>query len=67
MTVYWYAPSTKEITHADVYLFKDEQGCKDAIQKALRIAMVYASEGDRVSATCSVVSPPEKPDNSTEL
>ncbi len=59
MHLYYYAPKTLEVTFVDSYLFKDEGSCKDAIPKALQIATVYASEGDRVSASCVGMTPPE--------
>jgi hypothetical protein len=73
--IYYYAPKTLEITYVDSYLFKDEDSCRDAIGRALQIASPYAGDGDRVSAKCVGVSPPdfEKPDekrdspNSTDL
>lgn len=48
--VYWYAPKTLEVTYVDSYLFKDEASCKEAIPKALMIALPTASEGDLVMA-----------------
>jgi hypothetical protein len=57
--VYYYAPKTLEVTYVDSYLFKDEASCKEAIPKALHIAMPYASEGDLVSASCVGMTPPE--------
>jgi hypothetical protein len=73
--IYYYAPKTLEITYVDSYLFKDEDSCRDAISRALQIAVPYAGDGDRVSAKCVGVSPPDfgKPDekrdspNSTDL
>jgi len=73
--VYYYAPKTLEVTYVDSYLFKDEASCKEAISKALQIAMPYAGEGDLVSASCVGMTPPEAivdrraspPNGSTEL
>jgi hypothetical protein len=75
MHIYYYAPKTLEVTYVDSYLFKDEAACKDAIPKALQIAVPYASDGDLVSASCVGMTPPAavtnaKPahsDQSTEL
>ena len=75
MHVYFYAPKSLEVTYVDSYLFKDEASCKDAIPKALQIAVVYASEGDMVSASCVGMTPPQPftnpdkppPKGSTEL
>lgn len=75
MHVYFYAPKSLEVTYVDSYLFKDEASCKDAIPKALQIAVVYASEGDMVSASCVGMTPPQPftnpdkplPRGSTEL
>ena len=58
MHIYYYAPKTLEVTYVDSYLFKDEAACKDAIPKALQIAVPYASEGDMVSASCVGMTPP---------
>jgi hypothetical protein len=58
MHVYYYAPKTLEVTYVDSYLFKDEAACKDAIPKALQIAVPFASEGDLVSAACVGMTPP---------
>jgi len=73
--VYYYAPKTLEVTYVDSYLFKDEASCKEAISKALQIAMPYAGDGDLVSASCVGMTPPEAivdrrappPNGSTEL
>jgi hypothetical protein len=74
--IYYYAPKTLEITYVDSYLFKDEGACRQAIGKALQIAMPYAGEGDLVSAKCVGMNPPEAlttpdqnrtPSDSTEL
>jgi hypothetical protein len=59
MHVYWYVPKTSEITHVETYLFKDEDVCRGAIQKALMIAMPHAAEGDLVSAQCVGMHPPK--------
>jgi hypothetical protein len=75
MHVYYYAPKTLEVTYVDSYLFKDEASCKDAIPKALQIAVPFASEGDMVSASCVGMTPPAavtnpktgRPEQSTEL
>jgi hypothetical protein len=56
--IYYYAPKTLEITYVDSYLFKDEDACRDAISRALQIAMPYAGEGDLVSARCVGMNPP---------
>jgi hypothetical protein len=68
MHVYYYAPKTLEVTFVDSYLFKDEASCKNAIPKALLIAVPYASEGDMVSASCVGMTPPDsitQPEKST--
>jgi hypothetical protein len=57
--IYYYAPKTLEITYVDSYFFKDEDSCKDAISRALMIAMPYAGSGDLVSARCVGMTPPE--------
>lgn len=57
--IYYYAPKTLEITYVDSYFFKDEDACKDAISRALMIAMPYAGGGDLVSAKCVGMTPPE--------
>ena len=73
MHVYWYAPKTTEITHVETYLFKDEDACRVAINKALMIAMPHATDGDLVSAQCVGMHPPKvgdsrkEPDGSTTL
>jgi hypothetical protein len=71
--IYYYAPKTLEITYVDSYLFKDEDTCRNAISRALLIAMPYAGEGDLVSAKCVGMNPPQDrqqdktPEGSTEL
>jgi len=73
--IYYYAPKTLEITYVDSYLFRDEDSCRNAISRALQIAMPYAGDGDVVSAKCVGMTPPEpitKPEkrespDSTEL
>jgi hypothetical protein len=73
MHVYWYAPKTTEITHVETYLFKDEDACRSALEKALMIATPHAAEGDLVSAQCVGMHPPKfadpkrEPDGSTTL
>ena len=57
--IYYYAPKTLEITYVDSYLFKDEDACRNAISAALQIAVPYAGEGDKVSAKCIGLNPPE--------
>lgn len=57
MHVYWYSPSTSEITYVDSWLFKTAQDCIDAIPRALAITIPTASEGDLVTATCAEVHP----------
>jgi hypothetical protein len=66
MHVYWYAPKTTEITHVETYLFKDEDACRIAINKALMIAIPHAAEGDLVSAQCVGMHPPRAGDSKTE-
>lgn len=66
MHVYWYAPKTTEITHVETYLFKDEDACRNAINKALMIASPHAAEGDLVSAQCVGMHPPRVGDSKTE-
>jgi hypothetical protein len=70
--LYWYAPSTLEITHVETYLYEDVGKCEDNIGKALMIASPFASEGDRVAAKCIALHPPaapkaQQPDGSTTL
>jgi hypothetical protein len=74
--IYYYSPQTLEITYVDSYLFKDEGACRSAMGAALQIAMPHAGSGDRVSAKCVGLRPPQpgsKPDTqqapagSTEL
>jgi hypothetical protein len=75
MHIYYYAPKTLEVTYVDSYLFKDEAACKDAIPKALQIAVPFASSGDLVSASCVGMTPPAAvtnpklghPEQATEL
>ena len=67
--IYYYAPTTLEITYVDSYLFKDESACENAVSAALKIAMPYAGEGDLVSAKCVGMNPPQaitKPDKRRE-
>lgn len=59
--VYYYAPASLEITYVDTYLFKDVDACKDAISRALMIALPTASAGDRVAAKCVGLHPPKDP------
>jgi hypothetical protein len=65
LSIYYYAPGTLEITYVDTYLFKTRQACVDAIPAALRIAAVYASEGDRLDAQCVEMHPPVPVPSST--
>jgi len=71
MHVYWYAPKSLEITHVKTYLIKDEDAFPATIGQALLIALPHASDGDRVSAQCVGMHPPEaeqKPsEGSTQL
>ncbi|HET7756876.1 MAG TPA: hypothetical protein VFK87_06445 [Steroidobacteraceae bacterium] len=57
--IYYYSPKTLEITYVDSYFFKDEDACKDALGRALQIAVPYAGEGDLVNARCVGMTPPE--------
>jgi hypothetical protein len=57
--IYYYAPTTLEITYVDSYLFKDEDACKNALGAALQIAAPYAGAGDLVSAKCIGMNPPD--------
>jgi hypothetical protein len=59
--LYWYAPSTLEITHVETYLYEDVGKCEDNIGKALMIASPFASEGDLVAGKCIALHPPEAP------
>jgi hypothetical protein len=60
MNVYWYSPATLEITSEQSYGFKSEGECKDAITKAIAIAVVVASDGDMVNAECVGMHPPKR-------
>jgi hypothetical protein len=60
--IYYYAPKTLEITYVDSYLFKDEDSCRNAMNRAVQIAAPYAGDGDMVSAKCVGLNPPELPD-----
>lgn len=58
MHVYWYSPSTLEVTAVDSYLFKDEDACKAAIPKAFIIAAPTTSQGDLIAVKCISLHPP---------
>lgn len=56
LNVYWYSPTTLEITHEESMYYKDFADCNAHAPQALAFFAGYASEGDRVAAQCYALS-----------
>lgn len=58
MHIYYFAPTTLEITHVDSFFFKDLDTCEVSVAAALRVARPRATDGDLVDADCIAIGPP---------